>query len=186
MDKTKSVTKTDVVEFSVSPVSVTDAANIADAAVNAALKFAVDKTQLEDTSAVVDRLKWGNSVTYGYFHYGLAKHMAQRVGELDQDVKAVYVWDEDMASEDKPFDGIAEPGPIHLIVWVQRRTNALESLLEALDRALTESYAKLMGARELQHVLDAQIIDDEAVEQRTGYGAMLSSVHYRPIEAWKR
>ena len=75
---------------------------------------------------------------------------------------------------------------IHLIVWAQRKTGALNSLVAALDRALVQSYADLIGMRQLTHLLDVQVIDDADVENRVGYGAMLSSIHHRPIQVWER
>jgi hypothetical protein len=62
----------------------------------------------------------------------------------------------------------------------------LDSLVEALDRALVQHYADLIGQHQLAHLLDVQVIDDADVKNRVGYGAMLSSLYQRPIQVWKR
>jgi hypothetical protein len=73
-----------------------------------------------------------------------------------------------------------------MIVWTKRKTGALNSLVEALDRAFAQSYANLMGESRLAHILDVQVVDDVDVKNRTGYGALLSSVYHRPIQVWER
>jgi hypothetical protein len=44
----------------------------------------------------------------------------------------------------------------------------------------------MVDASELKHLLDAQIVDDEEVKSRVGYGALLSSIHNRPVRVWQR
>ncbi len=105
---------------------------------------------------------------------------------MDGEVKAVYLYDYDATSEDACFGEMAVPPVLHLIVWAQRKTVALNSLAEALDRALVQNYAELMGAAQLAHLLDVQVVDDADVENRVGYGTLFSSLHYRPIQVWER
>jgi hypothetical protein len=78
------------------------------------------------------------------------------------------------------------PPLLHLIAWTQRKTVALNSLAEALDRALVQNYAELIEAPELAHLLDMQVVDDADVKNRVGYGTLFSSLHYRPIQIWER
>lgn len=74
-----------------------------------------------------------------------------------------------------------------MLRYSTRRTGALESLVTALDRALLiQRYAEVIGTRHLAHLLDVQIVDDDDVRNRVGYGAMLSSLHNRPIRIWER
>ncbi len=185
MAKTKSTTQTSAVEFSVSPMSVSDATSLAEFALGGAVEFAAGKTNL-DTQGVIDHLRWGNNVTFGYFQYGLGKQAAQRLGDLDKGIKAIYVWDENAESEDASFTQVTQPTPVHLVIWAEPKTSALDSVTAALDRALVESYTKLIGQCELEHLLDAQMIDDDDVKNHTGYGALLSSLHHRPIKVWER
>jgi hypothetical protein len=73
-----------------------------------------------------------------------------------------------------------------LIVWAKRKTSALDSLVEALNRALVQRYAELIGPSQLAHLLDVQIVNDADVKNRVGYGALLSSLRNRPIKVWER
>jgi hypothetical protein len=56
----------------------------------------------------------------------------------------------------------------------------------ALDRALVKRYAELISEPGLVHLLDVQVVDDQDVEDCTGYGALLSSTYNRPIRVWER
>jgi hypothetical protein len=54
-----------------------------------------------------------------------------------------------------------------------------------MNRAMAHSYNELLGTRQVTHLLDIQIVDDDNIAQRTGYGKLLSSV-YKPLRIWKR
>jgi hypothetical protein len=105
---------------------------------------------------------------------------------LDENIKAVYVADYDATPQDICFGETAKPSPIHLIAWVERKTSALDSLVEALNRALVERYADMIGPSQLAYLLDVQAVDDADVKNRVGYGALLSSLRNRPIKIWER
>ena len=182
------MTQTEVVdvEFTTPRLQLPDAASMAEAALAVALKFCAQKMGLDSRQAVVDLLRQGDSIACSYCHYSLAKQVAESLGTLDENVKAVYVCDYDATPEDLCFSEAPQASLVHLIVWAQRKTGALNSLVAALDRALVQSYADLTGMSQLIHLLDVQVIDDADVENRIGYGAMLSSIHYQPIQIWKQ
>jgi hypothetical protein len=162
MAEASSVTQTGVVdvEFTAPPLQLPDAASMAEATLAKALEFCA--------------------------HYNLAKQAAEFLGALDENVKAVYICDYDATPEDLCFGEATQASLVHLVVWARRKTGALNSLVAALDRALVQSYADLIGMRQLAHLLDVQVIDDADVENRVGYGAMLSSIYHRPIQVWER
>jgi hypothetical protein len=163
-----------------------DAGSTAKTALTDALKFCAEKMGLSSHAAVLEHLRKGDSRACDYCHYSIAKHVADSLGALDRNVKAVYVVDYDATPEDVCYGGTTQTSPIHLIVWVGRQTSALNSLTEALDRALVERFNEVIGTHHLVHMLDVQVVDDADVENRVGYGAMLTSLHQRPIQVWKR
>jgi hypothetical protein len=174
------------VELSVPELRLPDTASTVAVALADALEFCAQKMGLAGRPAVVDHLRQGDSSACKYCHYSIAKHMADSLGALDKNVKAVYVIDYDATPEDVCFSEERQTSPIHLIVWAERKTGALNSLVEALDRALVEHYNDVIGTRQLAHLLDVQVVDDADVKNRVGYGAMLSSLHQRPIRVWER
>jgi len=157
----------------------------AETAVNAALEFAAQKLG-KPVNTVVARLQEGDSAAASYWRYGLAKQMAECLANWDASVKAVYVVDYDATPEDLALGTATRPLMVHLIAWADRKTAALDSLVAALDRALVERVAQLMGMDRLAHMLDVQVVDDEDVEACRGYGAALTSLHNRPIRIWMR
>jgi hypothetical protein len=151
-----------------------------------ALDFCAQKMGLAGHQAVAERLQKGEHNTCQYYRYSIAQQAAEYLGAQDKEVKAVYTVDYDATSNDLCFGKDTPMSLIHLIIWVERKTNALVSLVEALDRALVQRHADIIGLHQLAHLLDVQIVNDEEVENRVGYGAMLSSLYNRPIKIWGR
>ncbi len=180
MADTYASTKTFDVEFSL-PDAGTAAAN----AIKRALAFCAQKMRLDDEAAVPGLLRQGNTAARSYFEYGLARELAEHIAALDDQVQAVYLYSPDATPEDVIF-GDMKPTLVHLVVWAQRKTNALASLLESLDRGLAQAYAETIGVPEQKHLLDAQVVDDAEVNSRSGFGAMLNWWHNRPLMVWKR
>ena len=162
-----------------------DAASVAEDALAAGLKFCVQKMALAGQQTAIGRLQQGDGTARSYCYYGIARHLAESLGALDENVKAVYVVDFDATADDVSL-GEKQTSLIHLIAWAERKTSALDSLVEALDRALLQHYTDLVGKHQLAHLLDVQVVDDADVKNRVGYGAMLSSLYQRPIQVWKR
>jgi hypothetical protein len=162
-----------------------DPDSIAEEALSIALEYCARKTGVDSRRALMN-LRQGDRSTCSYHHYDLAKAVARSLGALDEHVRAVYVVDYDATPDDLCFGESNGDPLIHLIVWARRRTGALDALLVALDRALAESYGALVGLPRLTNLLDVQVVDDTDVNERVGYGALLSSVHHQPVVIWER
>jgi hypothetical protein len=174
------------VQLKTSPLALSDASSTVEAALDEATAFCARKMQLVGRQAVIDCLQQGDGCACSYFSYALAEQVAECIGELDESVRAVYVTDYDATPQDVCFDDTRHVPLVHLIIWAQRRSAALTALVSVLDRALVEGYGEMVGASDLKHLLDAQIVDDGAVKGRVGYGALLSSIHNRPVRVWQR
>jgi uncharacterized protein YunC (DUF1805 family) len=142
--------------------------------------------RLENGRAVLEHLKQRDATACGYCQYSIAKKVGDSLGAMDQNVKAVYILDYDATPEDICYSNQKHTVLIHMIIRVERKTSALESLVAALDHALVQVYGRLLGMERLEHLLDAQVVDDADVEKRVGFGAMFTSLHQRPIQVWKR
>jgi hypothetical protein len=174
----------------VSPVhvetSLPDANGIAADAIAQALEYCAEKLGLPDGQAALARVSRGDTLACQYCAYSIARQVARTLGAWDDHVRSVYVIDYDATPDDLCFACDGRPLPIHVIVWTARKTRALDSLIAGLDRALVAHYRGLVELGGLEHILDAQVIDDADVERRVGYGAMLASIHQRPIQVWSR
>ena len=172
--------------FSTSLLQIADAANAAEAALTNALLLCAQRIGAEGAESAIARVRDGDASACNYWQYALAGQVAEYLGTLDQDVKAVYLCEYDATPEDIAFSEMKPMAPIHLMVWVRRKTAALNSVVAALDRALVDTCRKRMGTPQLALLLDVQVIDDDDVERRAGYAAMISSLHHKPIQIWTR
>ena len=163
-----------------------DIASTAKVILTQAMEYCAQKMRLGSWQIAIDRLREGDSKACEYCYYSVAKQVAESLGALDDNIKAAYIYDYDATPEDLCFGEAGRALPIHLIVWAQPKTAALHAVVETWDRALAKSYAEMLGGGQLAYLLDVQVVDDADVEKRLGYGALLSSLHHRPIQVWKR
>lgn len=169
-----------------SPFRLPDAASAMHGALASALDYAAGKLNHPSPAASLEKARQGDRKTLEYSHYRLAQLVAEALGALDTNVQSVSLYDPAATPEDRALGDVAESLPVHLLVWVDRKTSALSSLGAALDRALTSDYAEMIGPQRLAHVLDLHVIDDDDVENRRGMAALLGSLYNRPIRLWNR
>jgi hypothetical protein len=151
-----------------------------------AMEYCAEKMNLNGSGTVIEKLISGEGRACSYCHYSVARRVAEFLGAIDHNVKAAYIYDYDATPQDHCLGGGGRGLPIHLLVWAERKTAALKLMVETWDRALAEGYAELIGGRPSAHVLDVQVVDDSEVQKRIGYGALLSSIHYPPVQLWSK
>ena len=179
-------TEVQSVRFTTASSRPSDVSSVVETILDRALDFCVHKLNLDGSEAVMDLLRQGDHTTYRYWLHGLAKHVAGHLGVWDESIQGIYIYDYDATPEDLSFVEVAPDPLIHLIVWARRKTAALNSLIEGLDRALAQAHVERLGTPQLKHLLDVQVVDDNEVDNRRGYGAFFSSLHHRPLPLWKR
>jgi hypothetical protein len=165
---------------------IPNAASTAEDILGNALGFCAQKMGYDDPQIAIERLKEGDRTACGHCQYSIAQQVGAALAALDDNVRSVYMFEYDATPEDICFSEAAQTPLLHLIVWTERKTKALNSLVTMLERALAQSYARLIGLRQLQHLLDVQVVDDGEVKGRIGYGALFSSLHHRPLKVWER
>lgn len=165
---------------------IEDLASMTEAVLAEAIVFCACKVHLCDPQAARDRLRAGDHQVCEYCNYSLAKQVAASLGALDNNVQAAYLYDCDVPIEGCYFDDTRRALPIHLIVWTNRKTAALNAVVETWDRALTQRYAELIGGQLPGHLLDVQVVDSTDVAKRIGYGAIVTSLLHPPTEVWRR
>jgi len=163
-----------------------DASSTAAIILSQAMGYCAQKMGLDSGQAAIERVKQGDAMACGYCHYSAAQQVADALGMLDNNVQAAYMFEYDATPEDACMGEAARIIPLHLLVWVERKTDALSALVESLDRAMAESLASMVGTSVDAHVLDVQLVDDGDVKNRTAYGALLSSLFQRPLKVWDR
>jgi hypothetical protein len=173
------------VDFAVAAPPPSDIGSAGEMILKKAVHFCARKLGTDSQEAAMESLLRHDGAALSYFHYSMVSQLAEYLAALDEDVRAVYVYDFDATPEDMALGQVIFPALVHVIVWTARRTNALDSLIAAAGRALTEQYAAMIGLPELKHLLDVQVIDDTEVHQRRGYGSLLTSTQFRPVKVWE-
>ncbi|MBN1690914.1 MAG: hypothetical protein JW901_07825 [Dehalococcoidia bacterium] len=162
-----------------------DPASTVDSIVNKALKTSASKMGLRDAKAVIACLKENDPVACSYCHYNVAKELGAVLGSWDKNIRAVYAYGyDDNTSAQECSENISLFSLVHMIIWAERKTKALKALIEAIDHALAQHQRQLFALKELEHVLDVQVIDDVDVKSRTGYASLLKSIHQMPVQVW--
>jgi len=162
-----------------------DGTNLVEAALEA-----VSANQGQDQDTLRQAMRHGDCTICDAVRYQLAQKLAADLGAVDRSVKAVYLYEPEQATtsdegvRDRPS---LSPG-LSLIIWVDRKTAALNSIVDSLGSAVSAAAKPLSCpfANALCWMVDAQFVDDRQVEQRLGYGALINSVYVRPIEVWQR
>lgn len=153
--------------------------------VNKALTTSINKMDLPDVTTLVERVKKNDPLACGYCHYNIAKELGAVLGSWDENIRSVYAYGyDDNTSPEECFENISSTSLVHMIIWAERKTRGLSSLLEAIDRAMVQRLRNLLALGELAHVLDIQLIDDDDVDEGTGYAALLKSIYQTPVQVW--
>lgn len=136
----------------------------------------------KETSAL-ERLVRGDLAAHEYFRYALSSWIGTCLSRLEDTVTSVYLVDAPDRGE-----SIAVTEPLALILVVERKTAALESLLGELDAALTRQYREVMTphADGLTSLLAATLVDRGEASTRSGAGSLLHVLHYPPTRIWSR
>lgn len=155
--------------------------------VSEALENSASKMRVGNIKAFIDYLKQGNSTAYKYYNYSLAKELGRVLGSLNKNIRAVYTHDFDdfPSEEDFCFENPSIYCRVRMIVWSERKTKALESLVGLLDTAMVQLHWHMLDLTDQKSILDIQFVDDEDVKNRTGYAAQIHSVHHAPIRVWE-
>jgi len=173
-------------ELAVSLPRRLDSVSTVESVVTKALKTSANKMGLGNVKALIARMKEGDSVAFNYYNYNIAKQLGEVLGSWDKNIRAVYAYDydDDATSEEVCFGNASPFSLVHIIIWAERKTKALNALVETIDRAMVQHHRHMLGRINLEYVLDVQVIDDEDVRNRTGYGALLQSIYHPPIQVW--
>lgn len=164
-----------------------DPVSTVESIVTTALATSAQKMGLGDTDVFVDCLKKCDCTAVSYYCHNVAKELGEVLGSWSNNIRAVYAcnYDDGTSGECCLGGNTATLTLIHMIIWAEHKNKALNALIEAMDGAMVQRHRRLLGLNQIKHVLDAQVIDDEDVRNRTGYAVLLRSIHLPPIQVWR-
>jgi regulator of nucleoside diphosphate kinase len=163
-----------------------EAASVPQGLLDQALVCCAEKMHLRYPEAALALLREGSTVACSFVRHSLAEQVAEILGNRDDTVQSVFIFDVDATPSDAACGELALTSPLHLIVRTRRKTEALRTLVRVLQRALLEEYTSRVGPSQVEYLLNVQVIDPDDVEKRRGYAGLLNSLFNRPIQVWQR
>ena len=122
------------------------------------------------------------------FKYGLAEGVTNVIVANDGNVQAVYHFEESTNPDSETEEAMAVDMSVHLLLLVDSNSAALNAFIESLDGTLTGLVRELPSPLLANHtsIINVIPITQEDVDNRRGYGALLSSIFARPVKLWAR
>jgi len=114
---------------------------------------------------------------------GLAKGVGDFLSQNDVQVKEVYLFEPEANPDVESGVLPTLDATVHLLVLIGTPSAALEALISALDRALTQSLkdSTIPVYAKYRSVLDVIPITAEDVKQRRGFASLLTSIFTPPL-----
>jgi hypothetical protein len=151
------------------PLQLPDLAATAERTLTWALESCARRMGLDDSQAAAQHVRQGNAVARLHCCSSIAKQVAESLGGAEQKVRAIYAPDYDILFQDLCSDvGSQDESMVRLLVWTQRQTEALGSLVTAWDRALAQACRDKIGSQGQAPMLDVQVMEDTDIEKHFG------------------
>ena len=166
-----------------------DATSIRDM-IESALGFCARLSRVDSHQEALEAIRNGDCSICGYLRYGLSKELGGYLGGIDPSVRAVYSYEPEHTTGVTDLAGAEAQWMrgINLVVCVDRRSAALSSILASLEDAVTQATRSFVckEGNGTCYLVDVKVADQEEVATRRGYGALVSSIHVRPLRVWTR
>jgi hypothetical protein len=135
-------------------------------------------------------LQQGRSDVCGDLLDNLGKQIAEYLGSMDQNIRAIFYYEADQErSHDFQIKGSTDEwkGSINLVAWVNRKSAALVALVATLENVLLESQRQLIGISS-SHLslisLDVKMVNDDEIYQQRGLGVIARSEMVHSKQVW--
>lgn len=115
------------------------------------------------------------------FKRALEERIARKLVLWQPGVEAVFRFDEALLENAETWDG-----SIHLLLKVERLSNAVQILGKKLDQSLTRYLKQKSWSRfqKRKSMLDVQQVTPNEMRYGIGYGAMFFAVYTVPVKIW--
>jgi hypothetical protein len=164
---------------------------LADRMLTNTVTFCADRHTAGDTQLALSGLRSGQTDICECMRVNLVGQIAEVLGEIDKTVKSIYTYDP-VAQPQRPggeTHAARDRGAsINLVVWVDRKSAALNALVTSLEKDLHASQIQigcLIGDQSCfsLHVI---MVDDSDVREQRGFGVIADSEYLRSKRVWTR
>jgi hypothetical protein len=144
-----------------------------------------------------DKLRMRHAILQGHCEHckcltdDLVEQIGDYLGQVDKTVKAIYQYGpiypiQDGRDED--IRSLKRDTGINLIMWVERKSAALGAFIASLETFLASSLRELgcVNATSSCFTLDVEIVDDQDVIERRGFGLVLKQTIFQSKLVWSR
>ncbi len=165
--------------------------SLADEMVQKAARTCADMKFSGDVQGVFQAMQKGNCDLCGSMCDCLVKQVGVYLGKADKTVKAIYRYAPDFSTPRPVLGSEALPARkagINLVVWVGRKSAALDALGATLESLLAESRRKFacQKAAAACYVMDIQMVDDREVQENRAAAQVVNNLFLHSIQVWKR
>jgi hypothetical protein len=122
------------------------------------------------------------------FRSGLCNSVAEALVENDSSVISIFRFDPNANPDGETEEDLTVDGNVYLIAVVEKLSKALVDFANSLDRAITERLNEFPQTifKKYSSVLDLKFVTPEEIENRRGFGILLTSVFSPPAKLWER
>ncbi|OGO33844.1 MAG: hypothetical protein A2W35_00850 [Chloroflexi bacterium RBG_16_57_11] len=161
--------------------------SLIDGMVDQAIIECADELLAGDTHRVRQMMLQGHCEYCGRVSESLARQLGEYLGRMDRTVKAVYHY-EPVETPEITRSGSEPHVGINLVVWAERKSAALNALLETLETVLKASRHKISCADAPPRCfsLDVKMVSDQEVQEQRGLGLLVESSYLRSTSVWRR
>jgi len=144
-----------------------------------------------------DKLRMRHAILQGHCEHckcltdDLVNQIGDYLGQVDKTVKAVYQYGPVYPTKDERDEDIRSlkrDTGINLIVWAERKSAALGAFIASLETFLATSLRELgcVSATPSCFTMDVEIVDDQDVQERRGFGLLLKQTYFQSKMVWSR
>lgn len=126
---------------------------------------------------------------YSEFKQCLATEVAEYLGQVDKTVKAIFHYRPKVDGPAAPEESNTSAHPLHgvnLVVWVERKSAALNALVETLESVMTLSLQKIGILENEFFILDARLVDDRDIQTGRSFALLVENSTLESSLAWRR
>ncbi len=164
---------------------------LADRMLKGAIKLCAQRLYTGETQRALLAVRRGEAEACECVRNNLIRQIAEVLGQVDKTVKSVFSYEPVAPSgkADLPELDIQEcETSINLVVWVKRKSAALNKLIDSLEKDLCECQ-RLIGCQirdEECFSLNVILVDDREVKEQKGMGVIVISEYLRSRRIWRR
>jgi hypothetical protein len=148
-----------------------DTLGVARRAWTRALESCAERVGLTGARAAAGEVSNGNAIARMHCCHTLAEEVAASLRASQQEIQGIYAPYCDSCPQDFCVDKGAHRTPlVHLLIWTQQKSPALNARTAALGNALAQVAEEWVGARDVPSLLETNQISSDDLETLFGAG----------------